>query len=109
MTPAWPGTTLTKPMEPYVDVLVDEDELARERAKARELRRSQWWKNRRATGRCHYCGRQVAARQLTMDHVVPLIRGGKSTKSNLVPACTDCNRKKQYLLPVEWQEYMDSL
>jgi 5-methylcytosine-specific restriction endonuclease McrA len=42
-----------------------------------------------------------------MDHIVPLIRGGKSTKGNLVPACKDCNNKKKYLLPVEWKEYME--
>jgi 5-methylcytosine-specific restriction protein A len=43
-----------------------------------------------------------------MDHIVPLIRGGKSTKGNLVPACKDCNNKKKYLLPIEWDEYLKS-
>ena len=60
-------------------------------------------------GVCHYCGRQVDPKQLTMDHIVPLIRGGKSTKGNLVPACKDCNNKKKYLLPVEWDEYLREL
>jgi 5-methylcytosine-specific restriction enzyme A len=41
-----------------------------------------------------------------MDHIVPLVRGGKSTKGNLVPACKECNNKKKYLLPMEWDEYM---
>ncbi len=44
-----------------------------------------------------------------MDHLVPLIRGGKSTKSNLVPCCKDCNNKKKHMLPIEWQEYLSSL
>jgi 5-methylcytosine-specific restriction protein A len=44
-----------------------------------------------------------------MDHVVPLTRGGKSTKGNLVPACKDCNNKKKYFLPIEWEEYLQSI
>jgi 5-methylcytosine-specific restriction endonuclease McrA len=42
-----------------------------------------------------------------MDHVVPLARGGRSTKGNLVPACKDCNNKKKNLLPMEWEAYID--
>ncbi len=38
-----------------------------------------------------------------MDHLVPLVRGGKSSKGNLVPACKDCNNKKKYALPWEWE------
>jgi 5-methylcytosine-specific restriction endonuclease McrA len=29
-----------------------------------------------------------------MDHLIPLIRGGRSTKQNLVPACKKCNSEK---------------
>lgn len=36
-----------------------------------------------------------------MDHVVPLARGGTSTKNNLVPACKECNAKKKLRTPVE--------
>ena len=88
---------------------VDEETLAREKRKARELRDSQWWKNRRGEGVCHYCRQRFPARELTMDHVIPLIRGGRSVKANLVPCCKDCNSKKRYLLPQEWEEYMKSL
>lgn len=88
---------------------VDEGELAREKAKARALRQTQWWKRKRSSGVCHYCGKAVPPRELTMDHLVPLVRGGKSVKSNLVPCCADCNARKKYLLPLEWEEYMDSL
>ncbi len=90
-------------------VEVTEAELKREREKARALRRSQWWKRKLSAGLCHYCGRQVEARQLTMDHVVPLVRGGRSTRGNVVPACKSCNTKKQLLLPVEWEEYLRRL
>ncbi|MBI3624847.1 MAG: HNH endonuclease [Candidatus Rokubacteria bacterium] len=94
--------------EPYVSS-VTEAELRRERAKARVLRQSQWWKRRRAAGRCHYCGRQVGSRKLTMDHIVPLIRGGRSSRGNVAPACKECNTKKKSLLPVEWEEYLRRL
>ncbi|MBI4773584.1 MAG: HNH endonuclease [Deltaproteobacteria bacterium] len=88
---------------------VTEADLRRERSKARELRRSQWWKNKRARGVCYFCGERVPPAELTMEHVVPLVRGGKSIKSNLVPACKSCNTKKKYLLPIEWEEYLDSI
>ena len=39
-----------------------------------------------------------------MDHLVPIIRGGKSTKGNLVPACKECNNKKKYGLLMEWEK-----
>jgi 5-methylcytosine-specific restriction endonuclease McrA len=90
-------------------VEVSAEDVAREKRRARELRQSQWWKNRRGEGRCHYCRRALPARELTMDHIVPIIRGGKSTKSNIVPCCKACNAKKRYLLPAEWREYMESL
>ena len=88
---------------------VDPDELKRQRARARELRGSQWWKRRISTGVCYYCRRQVGHKALTMDHLVPLGRGGISARGNVVPACKDCNNRKKSLLPVEWQAYVDSL
>ena len=89
-------------MDQWVAVL-SEEEIKRERAKARELRRSQWWKRRRASGICYYCRRKFAPSGLTMDHLVPLIRGGRSNKGNLVPACKECNAKKKHYLAFEWQ------
>jgi len=88
---------------------IDEAALKRERRKARELRQTEWWKRRCAKGVCHYCGRTTPARELTMDHVVPLARGGRSTKGNLVPACKNCNNKKKNLLPMEWEAYIDRI
>lgn len=88
---------------------IDPDELKRERAKARELRASQWWKRRISDGVCHYCRRQVGHGALTMDHIVPLGRGGRSARGNVVPACKDCNTRKKSLVPVEWAEYLDKL
>ena len=84
----------------------DDDEIKKEKAKARELRNSQWWKRKRSSGVCHYCGRQFKPSELTMDHIVPIARGGRSSKGNVVPACKECNDKKKYLLLMEWETYL---
>lgn len=66
----------------------------REKAKARELRGSQWWKQQLGKGNCYHCGNRFPPDQLTMDHLIPIARGGKSDKKNCVPSCKDCNTKK---------------
>jgi len=88
---------------------IPEDVVKREKAKARELRQSQWWKRKRSAGICHYCGKKFPPQELTMDHLVPIIRGGTSTKGNVVPACKNCNSKKKHMLPTEWDEYLEAL
>lgn len=94
-------------MDFYQDI--DEQQIRREREKARELRKQGWWKNRIATGICHYCGRQFPPKELTLDHIVPITRGGRSTRGNCVPACKECNNQKRDLLPLEWEEYLERL
>ena len=88
---------------------IDPDELKRERARGRDLRQSQWWKRRVSTGACYYCRRQVGREALTMDHIVPLGRGGRSSRGNVVPCCKDCNVRKKSMVPVEWSEYLRRL
>ncbi len=90
----------------FFEIEIDKGEIERQKQRARKLRKSAWWQRKISKGRCYYCGRSVDKNELTMDHVVPIIRGGKSTKGNIVPACKECNNKKKYLLPVEWDEYM---
>lgn len=48
---------------------------------------------------CHYCGKFGG--ELTVDHLVPLSRGGKNERSNLVAACRDCNEAKGNLKHTE--------
>ena len=88
---------------------VDDAAIRRERDKARKLRKSRWWQQKLAAGTCYYCSRQFKSKELTMDHVVPLSRGGRSTKDNLVASCKECNNKKKTMLPMEWKEYLQSL
>jgi 5-methylcytosine-specific restriction protein A len=72
-----------------------------EREKARELRATPWWKQKIQMGICYYCENRFQPQELTMDHLVPLARGGQSTKGNLVPACKECNAKKKLHTPVD--------
>lgn len=88
---------------------VTEKDIKRERRIARELRKSSWWKRRCANGRCYYCNSSVHPADLTMDHIVPIIRGGRSTKSNTVASCKECNNKKKHMLPIEWEEYLSRI
>lgn len=44
--------------------------------------------------RCQYCGEARPLRDLNLDHVVPVSRGGPSAWENVVCCCVGCNRRK---------------
>lgn len=71
-----------------------DDHKKREKAKARELRQGTWWKQILGKGKCYHCEEKFKSIELTMDHLIPIARGGKSDKKNCVPSCKDCNTKK---------------
>lgn len=48
---------------------------------------------------CYYCQSPAT----TVDHVVPLSRGGTNYEGNLVPCCRRCNSSKADRLLVEWR------
>lgn len=50
---------------------------------------------------CQYCGHVFSASELTLDHVTPRSRGGKSSWENLVTSCRRCNNHKGDRLPDE--------
>ena len=81
-------------------------QVKREREKARELRKSRWWQNLIQRTSCYYCQTELCATSASMDHVVPLSQGGRSTPGNVVPACKACNTKKRDLTAVEWDDYL---
>jgi 5-methylcytosine-specific restriction enzyme A len=88
-------------MDDWIEIKKDDKHIAREKKKARELRKSQWWLQQLQKGVCHYCGKSFATENLTMDHVLPIVRGGKSSKGNIVACCKQCNNDKKYLTPAE--------
>lgn len=46
-----------------------------------------------------YCG--IRSGPVTIDHVIPKVRGGEDTWENLVCACVKCNNKKGNRIPEE--------
>jgi 5-methylcytosine-specific restriction endonuclease McrA len=62
----------------------------------RDLLRERWLRQQRP---CFYC----AGTASTVDHIVPLVRGGTNFEGNLVPACRPCNSSKRERLLVEWR------
>ena len=81
---------------PRVVLLVDFDRLPRH--EVRFTRKNIFYRDR---NRCQYCGHKFQTRDLNLDHVVPLSRGGKSTWENVVCCCIKCNSRKGGLLPEE--------
>ena len=84
-----------------------------EKVRAWRTRNPGWWQKRRADlasventltteewlgvmsefdHSCVYCGRSDV--KLTMDHVIPISKGGPHSKGNVVPSCSSCNSKK---------------
>jgi len=88
-------------MEDWVEIERDERHIKRERAKARELRQTPYFRALFKAGVCHYCGKKFPESELTLDHIVPVARGGKSTRGNLVVCCRACNQAKKFLTPAE--------
>lgn len=43
---------------------------------------------------CQYCNEPFAVKDLTLDHVLPLSKGGKTEWENIVTACKKCNWSK---------------
>lgn len=54
---------------------------------------------RRDRHQCQYCGIKPGTHELSIDHVMPRSRGGRSTWENCVLACRRCNRKKRNRTP----------
>ncbi len=52
---------------------------------------------------CQYCNKALTIKEVTMDHVHPVSKGGKTTWDNIVAACNSCNSRKGNQLPVgQW-------
>lgn len=72
-----------------------------ERAKARELKSTSWWKNQISKGVCHWCEKKYSSKELTMDHRIPLARGGRTAKDNVVVSCLPCNQERGLESPLD--------
>ena len=54
---------------------------------------------------CQYCGKVFPSGELTLDHVIPRSRGGKTEWENVVAACKRCNHRKGDRTPQEAKMY----
>ena len=72
----------------------DESHIKIEKSKVKAAKKSRWWQQKTSKGICHYCARKFAFKDLTLDHIVPLARGGTTSPGNVVPACRECNKNK---------------
>ncbi len=66
-------------------------------AHSRSLLLARW---KRQGRRCGFCNDRPAD---TVDHVVPLVRGGTNYEGNLMPCCRSCNGSKSGLMVSEWR------
>ena len=71
------------------------------------------WKERLAYHgyKCIYCGvekQDTPQKYLTMEHLIPLCRGGSNWPSNLAPSCTSCNSRKNTKTHFEYLEHLNA-
>jgi len=81
---------------PRVVLLPSYDRMPRQ--EVRFTRKNIYFRDR---NRCQYCGRKFTPKELNLDHIVPISRGGKSTWENVVCCCFACNHRKGSRLPQE--------
>ena len=60
-------------------------------------------------GHCAYCGCELEYRDMQVDHVIPLRRGGSDDVDNMLPACRSCNHYKATLTVDEYKEYVSRI
>ena len=72
------------------------DLIKKEREKTKKLKKTRWWREKIQKGLCYHCGKNVNPKKLTMDHLTPLVRGGKTGKNNVVASCKKCNSQKSF-------------
>lgn len=59
-------------------------------SRRKAIRLNRWAEN----PHCVYCRRRLRIDEATLDHVIPLSRGGRDVPANVVLACRDCNDAK---------------
>ena len=53
---------------------------------------------KRSGGICACCGKKLTTKTMTMDHIIPISRGGTNEAENLIALCEDCNKEKGNIL-----------
>lgn len=63
----------------------------------------------KSKGVCSHCGKLLDVETMTVDHVIPLSKGGTNELKNLVALCNDCNQSKNnYVVdPEDYFKHLD--
>lgn len=64
-------------------------------------------KIRKSNTKCYYCGCTVEESKRTVDHKIPVSRGGLTKQDNLVMSCQKCNNEKDFLTEEEYNEFLN--
>ena len=86
---------------PEFFIPADTEHIKKERQIAKTLKKTRWWRNKLNKGKCYYCEKKFPAKDLSMEHLTPLARWGKTIKNNVVTACKKCNQEKNHKTLVE--------
>lgn len=60
-------------------------------------------------GKCAYCGRKIDFDDLTLDHIHPSSKGGKTVSENIYPCCHLCNNQKGDKSIEEFRNYLTNI
>lgn len=77
---------------------------ARRRAREKELPctlTAEQVQELRSMGQCFYCGATLSPKEVHLDHFVPILANGGTTRANMVASCAECNKRKGAKLPKE--------
>lgn len=59
--------------------------------------------------KCAYCGQRRGLGCMTIDHVIPLSKGGTNDEENLRCACKRCNKFKDSMMPMEFSNFLHEI
>ena len=94
----WIDTDAPEPVEPMEQIQQKPVKIKRKHfsdAERKEL-------YNRADGYCQLCGRKITISNFTVDHIIPLGRGGNNSMSNVQAVCKVCNQFKANIFPEQF-------
>lgn len=66
------------------------------------------WKELYSANNCYYCGKKIEGRDKTVDHKIPISKGGTNARENLVMCCQSCNSHKNNRTESEYYEWRNN-
>lgn len=94
----WMDTDAPEPVEPMEQIQQKPVKIKRKHFSDAERKEIY----NRADGYCQLCGRKITISNFTVDHIVPLGRGGNNDMSNVQAVCKVCNQFKANIFPEQF-------